>query len=444
MQSKVSIVVPCYNKVHWIAGMLESVLTQKWDSIELILVNDGSTDGTRKIISEFEPKFHERGYEIIIIDQENQGLAAAVRNGMLHMTGDYFCTIDCDDRLAQDYFIVLAGWLDENPEYDGVSCSFETEWDHAPEKCIPWRYSAESSNRLENYILFRMYLFCCVYLVRTRYIKKYKIVEKYHATPNNCQEPQLLIPYFAYDGNFKHIPKGLYLRNLDASDKSRSDTFDKTMKHITGYFELIILSINELDKPDIEKHRLSTLAELGRLKTCFNWTKRFSEAASIRRQWLNEYISILQLHFKVSINSADLNCILDNSGIFFSSVEKWLLNEQIVNMPEIPKGRIIGYGALGKNADKFLPVLKRTPYAPTVLWDGSAHNSSVYDGKKVYFPDFERLTKEDLLLVLPSSLEIQAEVKKKLMKAKSESICAFYDQIAEYFGRILLHPDTAQ
>jgi glycosyltransferase involved in cell wall biosynthesis len=50
-------VMPCYDKVEYIGEMFESILAQKWDNIEVILVNDGSTDGTREVISEYESNF---------------------------------------------------------------------------------------------------------------------------------------------------------------------------------------------------------------------------------------------------------------------------------------------------------------------------------------------------------------------------------------------------
>jgi len=53
MQGKVSMVMPCYNKVNDISEMFDSIIAQEWNNIELILVNDGSTDGTRDIIAAF-------------------------------------------------------------------------------------------------------------------------------------------------------------------------------------------------------------------------------------------------------------------------------------------------------------------------------------------------------------------------------------------------------
>ena len=117
-QSKTSMVIPCYNKEESISRMFDSILAQEWDNIELILVNDGSTDGTRGIITEYEPKFLERGYEVVIIDQDNQDVAAAVRNGLLRVTGEYVCQVDADDELDPRYVSMMAGWLDEHLWYE--------------------------------------------------------------------------------------------------------------------------------------------------------------------------------------------------------------------------------------------------------------------------------------------------------------------------------------
>lgn len=78
----VSMVVPCYNKVNYIGEFFQSVYDQVWDNIELILVNDGSTDGTREIIRQWEPRFVRRGYSVQIIDQENRGVFGAIKAGL--------------------------------------------------------------------------------------------------------------------------------------------------------------------------------------------------------------------------------------------------------------------------------------------------------------------------------------------------------------------------
>ncbi|MCL2206526.1 MAG: glycosyltransferase family 2 protein [Fibromonadales bacterium] len=430
MQSKVSMIVPCYNKVKWIGGMLQSVNDQHWNNIELILVNDGSTDGTREVITEWEPKLKARGYEVIIIDQTNQGPAGAVRTGMLRMSGDYFCTIDCDDRLACEYLTIMAGWLEDNREYDGVSCELEEkEWEYQPEKNIIWKHSAESPNRLENYIFQRMVISACIYLTRTSYIERCRVIQNFSTIPCFSQEPQLNVPLFSNNGKFKHIPKGLYLRNRAARDTTAIGTVSKNMRCMEKYYDLIALSIQALDKPFAQKEKLFILKELGRLKAYVNWTANFTEAAPFWQQWIDEYISLVCKHFSFSPESVRKNVSFNNIRIFFQAFEKWLLNEPQEKMPKIPKGgRIIGYGALGKIAQKLLPFLKETPYSPTILWDNAATDMKL---------DFESLTSNDMLLILPASLDILREVKEKLQNIKSEAICVDNDTIIDYLGNIL-------
>ena len=112
MQSKVSMVMPCYNKVDYIGEMFQSIVDQVWNNIELILVNDGSTDGTREVIAKWEPKFKERGYEVVIVDQENAGVCAAPKAGLERISGGYVSVVDADDMLAREYVSVMAGWLE--------------------------------------------------------------------------------------------------------------------------------------------------------------------------------------------------------------------------------------------------------------------------------------------------------------------------------------------
>ena len=122
MQSKVSMIVTCYNKVKYIGEMFDSIISQEWNNIELILVNDGSTDGTRDVITEYESKFYKRGYDVVIIDQENEGVCAATKAGLSCITGKYVCIVDADDELDPKYISTMAGWLEEHNDTDYCIC----------------------------------------------------------------------------------------------------------------------------------------------------------------------------------------------------------------------------------------------------------------------------------------------------------------------------------
>ncbi len=96
MSPLVSIIIPCYNAEPWLAETLESALAQTWPNKEVILVDDGSTDGSRAVAERFAP----RG--VAVITQPNQGAAAARNTGLARARGDFVQFLDADDLLAPD------------------------------------------------------------------------------------------------------------------------------------------------------------------------------------------------------------------------------------------------------------------------------------------------------------------------------------------------------
>ena len=98
---KVSVIIPVYNVEKYLRECLDSVVNQTIKDIEIICVNDGSTDGSLDILNEYcsnDDRF-------VIINQENQGLSVARNNGLNSASGDYVAFIDSDDYLlSNDYF----------------------------------------------------------------------------------------------------------------------------------------------------------------------------------------------------------------------------------------------------------------------------------------------------------------------------------------------------
>ena len=96
MRAFVSILIPAYNAEDWIADTLESAITQTWPHKEIIVVDDGSTDGTLAIARRFEPK------GVRVVTQSNQGAAAARNTASSLSRGDYIQWLDADDLLSPD------------------------------------------------------------------------------------------------------------------------------------------------------------------------------------------------------------------------------------------------------------------------------------------------------------------------------------------------------
>lgn len=121
-QPLVSIISPCYNGQKYIEKFLQGVLEQSYRPIELVLVNDGSTDQTDNIIKSYMPLFKEKHINILYLQKENGGQASAINLGLKHITGEYFLWVDSDDYLYSDNIRKKMEFFENNPEYVFAQC----------------------------------------------------------------------------------------------------------------------------------------------------------------------------------------------------------------------------------------------------------------------------------------------------------------------------------
>ena len=91
--AKVSVIIPVYNVEPYLKQCMDSVVGQTLKDIEIICVDDGSTDGSLDILKEYATE----DSRIQIIEQKNAGAGAARNNGMRHATGKYLSFLDSDD-----------------------------------------------------------------------------------------------------------------------------------------------------------------------------------------------------------------------------------------------------------------------------------------------------------------------------------------------------------
>lgn len=126
MSSIISVIIPFYNARNTLGQAVRSVLTQSLTHLELILVNDGSTDDSIETLSSIQDS------RIRIINQQNQGPSAARNNGLRHAKGEWICFVDADDALtskALERMLYAAG-----PLVDIIVGCYQTTTD-APADC---------------------------------------------------------------------------------------------------------------------------------------------------------------------------------------------------------------------------------------------------------------------------------------------------------------------
>lgn len=93
----VSIITPCFNSARYVNRLLDSILAQDYTSLELIVIDDGSSDNTFSILESYRPRFESCGIPYSVLRQENSGQSVAINNALKKVRGEYLVWPDSDD-----------------------------------------------------------------------------------------------------------------------------------------------------------------------------------------------------------------------------------------------------------------------------------------------------------------------------------------------------------
>ena len=119
MNSTISVIIPVYNVERYLHECLDSVLSQSCSELQIILIDDGSTDDSGMICDEYAAK----DSRIAVIHQKNSGAAAAKNAGLRMATGEYLSFVDSDDYLEPGAFRHMVNLL-EKSSADVIQCGF--------------------------------------------------------------------------------------------------------------------------------------------------------------------------------------------------------------------------------------------------------------------------------------------------------------------------------
>ncbi|WP_158856284.1 glycosyltransferase family 2 protein [Lunatibacter salilacus] len=117
----VSIIIPCYNQEALISETITSILGSHFTNIEIIIVDDGSTDSSRKVLEEWRNKDN----RIQVYSQPNAGPSVARNHAIRKSSGKYILPVDGDDLISEDYISRAVAVLEEKPEVKVVYCLAE-------------------------------------------------------------------------------------------------------------------------------------------------------------------------------------------------------------------------------------------------------------------------------------------------------------------------------
>ena len=140
---KISIIISVYNEENYLKRCLDSVISQSYKNLEIIIVDDGSTDNSLNICLEYQ----KNDKRIKVIHQENKGLCASRNNGLSNATGDYIWFIDGDDFIEENSLEVIKPYLNN---YDIIVFNYNEVRDN---KLIKMNDTKEYDNVNKKYIL---------------------------------------------------------------------------------------------------------------------------------------------------------------------------------------------------------------------------------------------------------------------------------------------------
>lgn len=117
---RISVIVPVYNGEKYLERCLESIRKQTYQELQILVIDDGSTDQTLFISREYEKK----DSRIRVIHQENQGVSAARNRGIQEAQGEYLLFVDADDFIAENMAYSLYNHIKKAPDIDVAICNY--------------------------------------------------------------------------------------------------------------------------------------------------------------------------------------------------------------------------------------------------------------------------------------------------------------------------------
>lgn len=234
-EMKISVIIPIYNCEKYISTSIESILNQSYSNLELILIDDGSTDNSYIICNNYK----EKDKRIILHKQENKGVSFARNIGILKATGEYIMFLDADDYIEK-FTIEKCIKIIENYNVDIVKFNFIKEFSKISKKNNKLQKCDGVLERPYEEIVLNLfnndnYCSSCQCLIRTDIAKTSKFDKRI-----------LVGEDFMYFIDILTKSKSIYICNDNmyhyvVNQKSATNIFDynKYLKYISGLFVVV-------------------------------------------------------------------------------------------------------------------------------------------------------------------------------------------------------------
>lgn len=253
----VSIITPCYNSEKWIERYFKSILAQTYKRIELIIINDGSTDKTEEIVLSYKRKFINKRYSLIYKYQSNKGLGGAINTGLKLVNGDYFTWCDSDNFYTDDYIKTKVEFFVSNPQYSIVRCDGYIVKDSDITKPITTMAYGNNEKFKEdlfyNALEVKNFHFGCA-MVKTSDFDKINPKRDIYASREG-QNWQLLLPmFYHYKSGYIDKPMFYFVYRSDSiSNITTQKGLDKKIAKNNEYINILVNTLKFMNIPEEEK-----------------------------------------------------------------------------------------------------------------------------------------------------------------------------------------------
>lgn len=239
----VSLIVPCYNGENFINRCIDSILAQTDNDIELILVNDGSTDKTDIIIKRRTNEIKAFVKKFVYIVQENQGVGAACSHAFHLATGRYLTLLDVDDYMMPDSIRCRRAWLDCHPDYGIVRSNGYYVLEDSFDSCNRLFEINEDLKKKENIFddIFEgtTYLWPGSYMIRMSVLEDLYPEKRIYPSRNGQNLQFLMMAAYKSRAGFVDIPLMKYVvRKESLSHFSSGNILEKEMAAMKGYKDI--------------------------------------------------------------------------------------------------------------------------------------------------------------------------------------------------------------
>ena len=246
MNDMVSIIIPVYNAEQYIKRCITSILDQTYTNLQVIIINDGSTDMSGTICKEFQ--MYDR--RIDYYEQKNGGAGAAKNAGLINSKGDYICFIDSDDFISNDYIQYLVNLL-KTHDSDIAQASYISGFDskfprtNQKEKIIEYDNSIFQSNHYKSVVwgkVYRRELFNNLSFSPGRRIDDETIIYKLYFIAKKTVYSNLK-KYYYYQS-----PNSVMRNQINEIDYDFITTFEERIEYFTNHnrTDLIDVTISRL------------------------------------------------------------------------------------------------------------------------------------------------------------------------------------------------------